>query len=115
MERPFIPVTTPEAVENLFAQSREHPVILFKHDTSCPISKAAYGELQQMTQDVAIIDVAQAQDLSDDIEARTGITHESPQVIVLRDGKAVWSASHYDITYAAVAESGLQSQQRGGD
>lgn len=107
MERPFLPVTTSDAIEDLFTQSAEHPVILFKHDTSCPISRAAYREMQQATQDVAVIDVAQAKELSDDIAARTGITHESPQVIVVRDGKAVWSASHYDITYAAVAQGGL--------
>jgi bacillithiol system protein YtxJ len=115
MERPFLPVTTPAAVEDLFVQSAEHPVILLKHDPSCPISQAAYQDMQQATQDVAIIDVARAPDLSGDIAARTGVTHESPQVIVLRDGNAIWSASHYDITYAAVAQIGLQSHQRSTD
>lgn len=113
MERPFVPVTTQEALEELFSQSAEHPIIVFKHDTSCPISKAAYSHMQQMTQDVAVVDVADSAELSDEIAARTGVKHESPQVIIVRDGKAVWSASHYDITQDSVEQSGRQSRERG--
>ncbi len=114
MDRPFVPVTTAEALESLFSQSAEHPVIVFKHDTSCPISKAAYSQLQGVTQDVAVVDVARSQALSEEIAARTGVKHESPQVLVVQDGQAVWSASHYDITEAAVTQVGLQSRERGG-
>ena len=111
MDRPFVPVATPEAVEELFLQSAEQPVIVFKHDTSCPISKAAYGQMQHMTQNVMVVDVAQSKELSADIAARTGIKHESPQVIVVRNGKAVWSASHYDITQEAVEQGGVPSRE----
>ncbi len=109
MERPFTPVTGREAVEQLVAESAQHPVIVFKHDTSCHISRAAYGEMQQITQEVAIIDVAREKDLSLEIAERMGVKHESPQVLVIRDGHAVWSASHYDITHDAVAQALMQA------
>ncbi len=107
MERPFMPVTTAEALESLFSQSAEHPVIVFKHDTSCPISAAAYRQMQRMNQAVAVVDVARSQELSEEIATRTGVKHESPQVIVVNDGQAVWSASHYDITQEAVTQAGM--------
>lgn len=108
MGSPFRPVTVREEVEQLIAQSAQHPVIVFKHDTNCRISRAAYDEMQQIIQEVAIIDVAREKDLSRDIAERMGVKHESPQVLVIRDGRAVWSASHYDITLDAVARAIVQ-------
>ena len=112
MDGPFTPVTGRAEVEQLIAQSAQHPVIMFKHDTSCRISRTAYGEMQQLMQDVAIIDVARENDLSYEIAERMGVKHESPQVLVIHDGHAVWSASHYDITHAAVAQALVQAQDR---
>lgn len=105
MERPFTPLTGRAEVEELITQSAQQPVIVFKHDTSCPISRAAYGELQQLTQDVAVIDVARQKDLSAEIAERMGVQHASPQVLILHNGQAVWSASLYDIKHEAVTQA----------
>ncbi len=113
MDGPFTPLTRREEVEQLVAHSAQHPVIVFKHDTDCRISRAAYGEMQQITQDVAIIDVAREKELSHEIAERMRVKHESPQVLVIRDGHAVWSASHYDITHDAVAQAMVQAQEPG--
>jgi bacillithiol system protein YtxJ len=51
---------------------------------------------------VSIVVVQKSRDVSREVEARTGVPHESPQALVLRDGRAVWSASHFDITADAV-------------
>ncbi len=104
MEHSFIAVTDAAALDQLFARSHTASVVVFLHDPFCPISAAAYREMSQVADDVALIDVARAQDLSHLIEARTGVRHESPQVLVLRNGQAVWSASHHAITAEAVAE-----------
>jgi bacillithiol system protein YtxJ len=53
----------------------------------------------------ALVDVTSGQALSHAIEERTGVRHESPQVIVLRHGKATWHASHFAITARAVADA----------
>ncbi len=103
MDRPFTPVTSRDDVEQLFDQSAERPVIVFKHDTTCPISRAAYAEMQQLAHDVALVDVDH--EVSDEVAERTGVQHESPQVIVVRDRQAIWSASHSTITHNAVMEA----------
>ena len=44
------------------------------------------------------VDVRAQRPLSQLIAARSGVQHESPQIIVLRRGVPIWNASHYDIT-----------------
>ena len=105
METPFTPINDTSALEQLLARSQNEPVILFKHSTTCPISASAYKQMSQVEGDVSLVIVQRARDVSNEIEARTGIRHESPQTIVLRNGEAVWNASHFDITSEAVEKA----------
>jgi len=98
MDTNFSPVGDAAALERLFARSHEAPVVLFKHSNSCPISARAYGQMQRFGGDVAIVVVQQNREVSREVETRTGVRHESPQAFVLRNGRVVWSASHFDIT-----------------
>jgi bacillithiol system protein YtxJ len=109
-ETQFIPLTDANALEELFALSHTKPVILFKHSSTCPISSAAYGEMSRYAGDVALVVVQRAREVSHAIEARTGIRHESPQAIVLRNGKAVWNASHWSIKAGAVERAVREHQ-----
>jgi bacillithiol system protein YtxJ len=59
---------------------------------------------------VNLVTVQKAREVSNEIEVRTEVEHHSPQVIVLRNGKAVWNASHWKITSAAVAEALRQAE-----
>ena len=114
METDFNAVGDAGALEELFARSDEGPVLLFKHSNSCPISAQAYRQMKQYRGDVSIIVVQQARELSRAVEERTGVQHESPQALVLRDGRAVWTASHFDITAAAVERAMREAAGNGG-
>ncbi|MGI8854468.1 MAG: bacillithiol system redox-active protein YtxJ [Thermomicrobiales bacterium] len=105
MDEHFIPVTDTASLDALFASSAERPVILFKHDPYCPISARAHREMEQVAGDVAIIDVAHDHDVKNAVTERTGVRHESPQVIVLRDGNAAWFASQFRIKADDVAQA----------
>lgn len=93
----FTPITTPAELDALFERSYEGAVLLFKHDPYCSVSDFAYGEIKRLGGDVPWIDVAADQPISFEVARRTGVRHESPQVIVLRDGGAAWAASHWSI------------------
>jgi bacillithiol system protein YtxJ len=54
---------------------------------------------------VNILEVQSAREISRELANLTGIRHETPQVIVLRHGKAVWNASHFDVTAGDVAKA----------
>ena len=49
--------------------------------------------------------VQEARSLSDLVARETGIRHESPQVILLRNGEAVWNTSHHGITAESLREA----------
>ncbi len=101
----FTKIVDAEALEEALARSNDAPVVLFKHSMTCPISSAAYEQMSKVKRDVALVVVQGAREVSKEIASRTGIQHESPQAIVLRNGQAVWSASHFDITAKAVEKA----------
>jgi len=92
------------ALDSLLDNSRQRPVVVFKHSLACPISAAAYREMQKLDSEVVLVEVQNARQVSRELADRTGIRHESPQVIVFRNGKAVWNASHYDVRAHAVTK-----------
>ncbi len=104
--------TTAE-VEPLIAQSRERPVLVFKHSLTCPISTAAFREYQQFLEtrpadDEAVytlIEIQKAREVSNSIAERTGVRHESPQALLLRDGEVAWHASHWNIKAQSLTEA----------
>jgi bacillithiol system protein YtxJ len=78
---------------------------LFKHSRYCGVSCEAMDELQShidgrgdATVSYKVITVQTHRNVSDAVAQRLGIRHETPQAILLRDGKAVWNASHFRIT-----------------
>ena len=105
MGNKFLKVTHKEGLDELISNSNSRPVVIFKHSNSCPISAVAYREMEGLDGDVSLIEVQSARDVSLEIASRTGVRHESPQVIILRDGKAVWNASHFDVKARDVAEA----------
>jgi monothiol bacilliredoxin len=105
MESHFKKTIEPGAFGELVEESRAKPIVIFKHSTTCPISAAAYREMARYKGEVALVEVQRARELSREIESKTGVRHESPQVIVLRNGQVVWNASHWKIKSDSVAEA----------
>lgn len=93
-----IPETESE-IENLI-QASSKPLLFYKHSFACGVcvfSKSAIeAELEKITElaDPYFIDVRASRDLSNKIAELTGVKHESPQVIIVKDGEATWHASH---------------------
>lgn len=107
---PFIPLTSADSLDELFTRSNDRPVILFKHSLTCSISSTVYEEMQRLKHEVSLIVIQNSRDISLEIEKRTGIRHESPQVIIVRNGTAVWNASHWAIKTATVEHAVLESE-----
>jgi bacillithiol system protein YtxJ len=101
----FRNLTEMAELDDWFERSRERDVVLFLHDYWCPISSRAYDEMSLVEGDIALVDVAEGRELTRSIETRTGVKHESPQVLILRGAKARWAASHGSITHEAVGEA----------
>jgi bacillithiol system protein YtxJ len=109
-------VTTPEELDSTIELSSEKPVMILKHSTRCPISFAARQQFEAYAEgahgrgtDCRIVLVVENRALSQDIAARLGVRHQSPQAILVRNGQAVWHDSHdrvsVDTLEAAEADS----------
>ena len=100
----------PELNEAL-AESETRPVLFFKHSLTCPISSRAFNELQSYIDNAGaglsykLIVVQTARSVSNEIASKLRLEHETPQVILVRNGREVWSASHYEVTAAALKEA----------
>lgn len=104
-------IETDDQLDALLAASGDRPVLLFKHSNACPISARAHDEVERFLDEAApnfdfgAIVVQQSRALSDAVEQRLGLRHETPQAILVRDGKAVWNASHFKVTRQALADA----------
>ncbi|MBE99605.1 bacillithiol system redox-active protein YtxJ [Flavobacterium coralii] len=96
-------LTEIQQLESIAAESYDVPVLVFKHSTRCSISRMA---LRNFEREYAIeegklkpyfLDLLEHRDISNEIAAKFGVTHQSPQVVLIKDGKAVYDASHSDI------------------
>jgi len=81
--------------------------LVYKHSTRCPVSTSARSRMEELASlrpDLRIlqVDVIAERPLSQEISRRFGVVHESPQAILVRDGQAVWHASHSRVTVEAV-------------
>jgi bacillithiol system protein YtxJ len=105
MGNSFFRIDNRETLNKLITDSRSKPVVIFKHSNTCGVSSAAYREMEKLDGQVNLLEVQSARDVSREIADLTGIRHETPQVIVLKDGKAVWNASHFDVKAGAVLKA----------
>jgi bacillithiol system protein YtxJ len=93
-----------DELEAAIAESRERPVLVFKHSRTCGISCEALDELRTHVEraergvSYKVITVQSHRGVSDEAALRFGIRHQTPQAILLRDGRPVWNASHFRIT-----------------
>lgn len=108
MKARFNEIHDTKELDALFEKSNEQAIVLFKHSTTCPISAGVYQEISNADADVNLVVVQRARDVSAAIAEKTGVRHESPQAIVLKNGAVVYHASHYDVT-ADEVENNLDS------
>lgn len=92
-------------LNRMVSESAEKPVLLFKHSTRCAISRMVLKQFERdYNLDDAVIpyflDLLQHRDISNAIANQFEVQHQSPQLIVIKDGKAVFNASHESIDVA---------------
>lgn len=89
--------------------SHHEPVAIYKHSSLCELCLMASDKLSALQRDtdppIYEVVVQEARPLSNLIEKELGIRHESPQVIVLQKGDAVFNASHWGVTASAVRDA----------
>lgn len=87
-----------EGLDSIIERSSNETVGIFKHSTRCSISSMAKSRIETNFSDQSpslyLLDLITYRSVSNEIAERFGIRHESPQIILIRNGKAVYNASH---------------------
>ncbi len=95
-------LTSEEQINDIINKSKEAPQVIFKHSTRCSISAVALQRLQKAEQPDGIefyfLDLIAYRQLSNKIADVFGVHHESPQVLVIRNGECVYDESHLAIS-----------------
>lgn len=98
-----VELTSQDSITEMLYKSRSGPVLLYKHSISCPISGYAWYEVENCLEcsDKALtcyrVTVQLQPQISRDLAQTLDVVHHTPQVIILRDGKASYVASHWQI------------------
>ncbi len=85
--------------------------LLYKHSNSCGIcffSKKSIETVMKANPDSLkyhFVEVRKNREISNFIETQAGVRHESPQALLVHNGKVLWNASHGAITNSAVEEA----------
>lgn len=98
----WIPLQLMGQLDEIIALSKEKPVLIFKHSTRCSISRFALKQFEnefdlQNQIDAYFLDLLEFRAISNEIASRFGIMHQSPQLLLIKEGKVLYDASHSDI------------------
>ncbi|MCK7556644.1 bacillithiol system redox-active protein YtxJ [Chitinophaga sedimenti] len=107
MSMNWMDLSQEEQLSKIQSDSFLRPVVIFKHSTRCSISSMAKSRLERATppqgMDFYYLDLIRFRSLSDRIAGLFNVRHESPQVLVVKDGKCVYDESHMGISMEQIA------------
>jgi len=107
----WIELLKKEQLDTIRAESAGQPVIIFKHSTRCSISSMAKGRLDRSEPPQNILfyylDLIRYRDISNAIAEEFHVHHESPQVLLIKNGECTYAESHGGITMDDIAEQAL--------
>lgn len=93
---------TPGQLDEIISLSHQRPQVIFKHSTRCNISSIAWTRLKNAEKlegaDFYYLDLLAHRPLSGQIATTLDVAHESPQVLLVKNGKCVYDESHLGIT-----------------
>jgi bacillithiol system protein YtxJ len=101
-------ITSAESLENIYKASYNKPQLIFKHSTRCSISVMAKARLEKSLPETKVethyLDLLTYRQLSNLIAEKYNVHHESPQVLLIKNGECIYDESHGSIYMDDVLE-----------
>jgi bacillithiol system protein YtxJ len=95
-----------DQVQKIKQESTQQPVLIFKHSARCNISRASLDRLERKwnTDEMAhvkpyFLDLLSFREISNHLADQFNVEHESPQILIIADGKSILDLSHFQIDY----------------
>lgn len=107
----WINLTNEEQLHQLKVNSAVKPQVIFKHSTRCSISSMAKNRLERSAQPGEVefyyLDLIRFRSVSNKIAEEFNVYHESPQVLVIKNGECIYDESHSGIDMAEIIEQAM--------
>ena len=107
----WIYLTNEEQLHQIKANSNTKPQVIFKHSTRCSISSMAKHRLERSAQpgemDFHFLDLIQFRSVSNKIAEEFNVYHQSPQVLVIKNGECIYDESHSGIEMEELIEQAM--------
>ena len=105
----WIPLTDLGQLNEIMELSHQQPVAIFKHSTRCSISRMALKQFEnefdlEGSVTPYFLDLLNHRDISNEIATRFEVYHQSPQLLLIKEGKSIYDASHSDIDAVELKE-----------
>lgn len=103
-DSPWEELTSKARLSDLIQRSHERVQLIYKHSETCGVCLVSKEQMENVaneigaTTDLYVVNVITQRAVSSAIAQELEIRHESPQVILLKDGNVLWSGSHWDVT-----------------
>jgi len=107
---PWIFLTSESQLDEIKKKSFDKTQIIFKHSTRCSISSVSMNKfvknysIAEENVDLYYLDLLNYRSVSDEVGYRFQVMHQSPQVLVIKNGESVYNASHYGIQADKILE-----------
>jgi bacillithiol system protein YtxJ len=102
---------SPDQIDMIREESKSKPVLIFKHSSRCSVSQLTLDRLQRKWSAQAsvikpyFLDLIAFRDISNRVAEQFSVEHESPQVLLIRDGNVIYDRSHFDIDFGGILEA----------
>lgn len=109
-EMPWVQLERMEQLDELTEVSQSVPVVIFKHSTTCGISRMSLRSFErdykyeESQLKAYFLDLKQYREISNAIESRFGVQHESPQLLLIKNGTVTYHTSHSGIDATVLSE-----------
>lgn len=107
----WIQLTTAEQVKDIIQKSAVKPQLIFKHSIRCSTSSLAKGRLEKAPMpeniDFYYLDLINYRDISNLVADQFSVHHESPQVLLIKNGECIYEESHIGIRMEEIVEQAV--------
>jgi bacillithiol system protein YtxJ len=104
----WIELKREEQLNVIKEQSKLKPQIIFKHSTRCSISAMAKGRLERSAApdnaDFYFLDLIAHRSISNKVSSEFSVFHESPQILLIKNGECIYDESHGSISMDEIKE-----------
>jgi len=104
-------LTSPSQIDQLREESKEKRILIFKYSSRCSTSRMVLDRLERHWEEKEMstvksyfLDLISYREISNRIAHEFNVEHESPQVLIIKNGKSVYDRSHMGIDYRQIRE-----------